>query len=87
MRHAQFIADAEIVSAKSSLARGGTRKSIFTMIIDALRYSRRLQAERFLREHRDLVETARRSVLREFHSRDEAERCWRDLGSGRRPDL
>lgn len=85
MRHAPSIADAELVPPKPSLALKRARKSIFTMIIDALCYSRRLQAERFLREHRDLV--AQRSILREFHSREEAERCWRDLGSGRRPDL
>ena len=87
MRHTPSIADAENVRPKPLLALKKPRKSIFMMIIETLHCSRRLQAERFLREHRDLVETARRSVLREFHSRDEAERCWRDLGSGRRPDL
>ena len=87
MRHAPFIADAQFVPPKPSLAFRRARKSIFAVIIEAIRYSRRLQAERFLREHRDLIDGAQRSILREFHSREEAERCWRDLGSGRRPDL
>ncbi len=84
MRHAP-IAETEIVSLPSQTKEA--RKGIFRAILAAMRYSRRLQAERFLRQHRDLVDTAERSLLREIHSRQEAERCWRDLGSGRRPDL
>ncbi len=86
MRHAPF-ADAQIVPQKPSLALGQTWKRIFAVIIEALHHSRRLQAERFLRQHRDLLDTARRSIVRELNSRQEAERCWRDLGLGRHPGL
>ncbi len=87
MKHAQFIADTDIVTPKPSLALGQTRKSIFKAFMEALHYSRRLQAERVLRQHRHLIDCAQQSIFRELKSRDEAERCWRDLGWGRRPEL
>jgi hypothetical protein len=91
MRHAPFthteFTDPEIVPTKSPLVPRQARKGIFTVIVEALHYSRRLQAKRVLREHRDLIDAAQRSIFRELSSREEAERCWRDLGSGRHPSL
>jgi hypothetical protein len=90
MRHAPptytEFTDTEIVPTKSPLVPQA-RKSIFAVIIEALPYSRRLQAKRVLRADRDLIDAAQRSIFREFRSREEAERCWRDLGSGRHPSL
>ncbi len=56
MRPAPFIADTEIVHPKPALILGQTLKRIFTAMIAALRHSRRLQAERFLRQNRHLIE-------------------------------
>ncbi len=85
MRDTPSIAHNGIASPKSPLVLGQTLKAIFTPIIEALHHSRRLQAARFLRQNRDLIDAAHHSILRELDCREEAERCWRDLGSGRRP--
>lgn len=87
MRHRPLIADSEIVHPGPAPVLGQTLKRIFIGIIEALHYSRRFQAARFVRQNPQLIETAQRSILRELHSREEAERCWRDLGSGGRPTL
>lgn len=86
MRHAP-LTDTAIVPPRPSPVLRQTLKGIFTAIIEALHHSRRLQAKRFVRQHRDLIDTAQRSILRELNSPQEAERCWRDLGSGRHPSL
>jgi hypothetical protein len=56
MRRAQFIASAEIVHPKPALVLGQTLKRIFTAMIEALHHSRRLQAARFLRQNRHLID-------------------------------
>jgi len=40
------------------LSAGRSRKSIFAIILDALHHSRRLQAERTLRQYRHLIDRA-----------------------------
>src|SRR5262249_37538126 len=87
LRHAPLIADTEIVHPKPALVLGQTLKRVFTGVIEALHHSRRLLAARFLRQNRHLIGTTQHSILRELHSREEAERCWRELGSGRRASL
>lgn len=64
MRHAPFFADAETVHAKPAPVVGQTLKCMFTAIIEALHHSRRLQAERFLRQNPHLVETAQHTTTR-----------------------
>jgi hypothetical protein len=56
MRRAPFIADTEFVHPKPALVLGQTLKRIFTAMIAALHHSRRLQAERFLRQNRHLID-------------------------------
>lgn len=87
MRHRPLIADSEIVHPGPTPALGQTLKRNFIGIIEALHYSRRLQAARFIRQNPHLIEAAQHSILRELHSLEEAERCWRDLRSGQRPTL
>ena len=55
MRRAPFIADTEIVHPNPAPVLGQTLKRIFTAMIEALHHSRRLQAERFLRQNRHLI--------------------------------
>ena len=64
MRRAPSLADAEIVHPKPGPVLGRALKRIFTTIIEALHHSRRLQAARFLRQNRHLIETAQHSILR-----------------------
>ena len=85
MRRRPLFADYEIVQPEPAPVLGQTLERIFTGIIEALHYSRRLQAARFVRQNPHLIETAQYSILRELHCREEAERCWRDLGAGRHP--
>jgi hypothetical protein len=56
MRHAPLIADTEIDHPKPALVLGQTLKRVFTGVIETLHHSRRLQAERFLRQNRHLID-------------------------------
>jgi hypothetical protein len=54
MRHASLLTS--IDSATPAISRAAsTRQSPFAWLLDALRHSRRLQAQRFLGEHRHLI--------------------------------
>jgi len=54
MRHAQSV-PAETISVASAFSNHQGRWKIFAAIIDALHHSRRLQAERIIRQYRHLL--------------------------------
>jgi acetyl-CoA acetyltransferase len=75
MRQAPFIA-IELTSQEIAVGRQdskqGSKKGIFATIFEALHHSRRLQAERTLRQYRHLIDRAERDILRELNKRSGA---------------
>ena len=47
------------------------KKGVFGLILEALHHSRRLQAERTLRQYRDLMDRAEHSIAAELKLRSE----------------
>ncbi len=64
------MSDASLIA--TGIARSGSlrirpaRKDIFTKLLEALYHSRRLQAERTLRQYRHLIAPAQANILREL---------------------
>ncbi|WP_291564136.1 hypothetical protein [Bradyrhizobium sp.] len=61
MRHAPFIAT-RFASFETEREQSKARKSIFRIVVEALHHSRRLQAERTIRQYRHLVHKAESNI-------------------------
>lgn len=68
MRRAPSIA-MKFVSIRSVSSPRRNKRSVFGLILDALHHSRRLQAERTLRQYRDLIDQAEHSMAAELKLR------------------
>jgi len=55
MTHAPLVSDTQVLLSHPLLKHKQKRQGIFAAIIEALHYSRRLQAERYLRTNRHLI--------------------------------
>jgi hypothetical protein len=62
----------ELAPHEIALGRQNSKKSIFAVILEALHHSRRLQAERTLRQYRHLIDKAECNILRELNKRSGA---------------
>jgi hypothetical protein len=60
---------AEIGSRESSLDRRPARKGFFAVLLEALHRSRRIQAQRAIRQHRHLIDRTGQRILRESNAR------------------
>ncbi len=60
---------AKIVPQAAFLSGWRDKTRIFAIILEALHHSRRLQAERTLRQYRDLIDQGRPKIFRELNGR------------------
>jgi hypothetical protein len=67
MRHAPLIATKPFAGEYLRSARR-TRRNLFAAVLDALHRSRRLQAQRILFQHRDLLDQGQQGVGCELNS-------------------